>query len=328
MNRINMEEKQPMVWQTEVVKKKPVLDSATFRAIMTAHKCWVMTDGKDGERAVLGQYDLQNIDFAGLSLSYVDFRGADLRGKNFSGATLSHADFSEVDAQETNFSFATLRGAKLFCANFSYTNMIHSNLLGAFCNGTNFSYAKFDAPNFFFANMTSANLVGVNAVNASFANAILVETDMSGGKYLSCNFTDCDGKNTNLSHSNCNEAIFVGSNLYGSDLSESTFCNANLQRADIRKTNQHNTLMFNTQLQQVKTDEQIMLLALLDKQIESSLVYNVTRDQISFLPDTKRKTPVTLQTFQAYCKDEPKYAFVAHALNSIAKTCRWKNHTH
>ena len=71
-----------------------------------------------------------------------------------------------------------------------------------------------------------------------------------------------------------------------------------------------------------------MLLALLDKQIESSLVYNVTRDQISFLPDTKRKTPVTLQTFQAYCKDEPKYAFVAHALNSIAKTCRWKNHTH
>ena len=84
--------------------------------------------------------------------------------------------------------------------------------------------------------------------------------------------------------------------------------------------------MFNTQLQQVKTDEQIMLLALVDRQLESSLVYNVTRDQISFLPDTKRKTPVALQTFQAYCKDEPKYASVANALSTISKSYHKKNH--
>ena len=69
-----------------------------MKEILEAHKLWLETNGRDGERA-----DLRG----------ADLRGADLRGADLSGADLRWADLSGADLRGVDLSGADLRGAEL-----------------------------------------------------------------------------------------------------------------------------------------------------------------------------------------------------------------------
>ena len=293
--------------EISVEKEKEVLSEKQLSAILESHHRWVKSEGREGEKAVLGNYDLSGLHLAGLDLSYVDLHGADLHGMDLTGTTFSHANLTGACLKNAELSFSTMRGTRLSHADFSEANLSHTNFFGSFCDYANFHGAQMTEANFLYANLHNADLTGVDAVSASFSNTMLVAANMSGSKFLACDFTDADASLADLSSCNANESTFIGTKLHGANLSNSTFCFANMKRADIRETNQEGTLMYNTQIQQLKTDETIFSLIVHGQGSDVSAVFNADRDQISFLPDTRHKKPVSLKVFQAYAKDHPRY---------------------
>jgi WD40 repeat protein len=92
-----------------------------------------------------GRRDFQNVDVAGIDLTWTilsdaDFRGANLQGVIFNGATLHRVDFSDN---------ANLRLADLSRADLIEANLNGANLEGANLTDTNLSRARFDEKTIF-----------------------------------------------------------------------------------------------------------------------------------------------------------------------------------
>ncbi len=100
--------------------------------ILAAHRKWVESEGKEGERAVL--------------------RGANLQEAILDGANLQGADLTEANLQGAYPIFANLQGAVLLWANLQEANLFEANLQGA---------------NLFEANLQGATLVGAKGLTAS-----------------------------------------------------------------------------------------------------------------------------------------------------------------
>ncbi len=60
--------------------------------ILEAHRKWVESEGKEGERANLYRANLQEADLRGAKLQGADLRGANLQGANLGGANLQGAN--------------------------------------------------------------------------------------------------------------------------------------------------------------------------------------------------------------------------------------------
>ena len=65
--------------------------------ILTAHKLWLETDGKEGERADLAAADLANVDLRGANLT-----GANLANTNLANANLRNAGLANADLRSAN----------------------------------------------------------------------------------------------------------------------------------------------------------------------------------------------------------------------------------
>ena len=87
-----------------------------LKEVLEAHKLWLNSDGKEGEKA-----DLRN----------ADLRNADLRNANLSNANLSYANLSNADLRSANLSYANLSFADLSYANLRGANLIEADLRGA-----------------------------------------------------------------------------------------------------------------------------------------------------------------------------------------------------
>ena len=89
-----------------------------LKEILTAHRKWVETDGKEGTRANLRNATLQEADLHGANLQSADMEGAhlsvaDLMRTNLRCANLRGADFWMADMKDTNLQGADLQGANL-----------------------------------------------------------------------------------------------------------------------------------------------------------------------------------------------------------------------
>ncbi len=93
-----------------------------LQKILEAHRKWVESEGKEGERADLFEANLQ-----GANLNGADLQGAYLRRANLQGAFLSGANL-----QGAFLSGANLQGAKLDGANLYEANLYRANLQEAF----------------------------------------------------------------------------------------------------------------------------------------------------------------------------------------------------
>ena len=89
-------------------KSSRTLRPGELESILDAHRKWLESDGKEGERA-----DLSRVDLRGAELDAIDLRKAKLQRTDFRYADLHEADFREADLKRAKFRRARLESAKL-----------------------------------------------------------------------------------------------------------------------------------------------------------------------------------------------------------------------
>ena len=84
-----------------------------LQEILAAHKLWLQTDGKQGQRANLTRADLRRAFLTGADLRGANLWGADLRRADLTGAVLRGAFLTGADLTRANLWGAFLAGADL-----------------------------------------------------------------------------------------------------------------------------------------------------------------------------------------------------------------------
>lgn len=185
-----LEKKEEMNGETnkpEVVPPKTsalrTLTKEQLTKILEAHRKWVESGEKEGEKA-----DLSN---------------TDLRRRNLSDTDLRLANLSGVNLQEANLLKVNLEGASLSKANLKEANLVKANLKGA----------NLDEVNLKEANLTGANLEGASLRRAKLQRASLNEAELQGAFLHEANLDHADLHGASLT-----DTDFRGSNLKGASL--------------------------------------------------------------------------------------------------------------
>ncbi len=141
-NKLSLDEKK---YNSESLK---AITHEELAVILHKHKCWVESEGKEGEQAELMRFNL-----GGRNLSNVNLEKAKLNGSNFCKTNLRHANLknaalkgaflNEADLRDTDLRGAVLRFAELKKANCMWTNFEKADLFR-----TNFELAEIHAANF------------------------------------------------------------------------------------------------------------------------------------------------------------------------------------
>ena len=111
------------------IQRHPVPPDALDR-LLTAHRAWLDSEGREGAAASLRFADLRGAQFEGAVLERVDFQGADLNGGNLQRADLRGADLRYADLSDCALRAADLSGANLRKANVRGANLRRSKLRG------------------------------------------------------------------------------------------------------------------------------------------------------------------------------------------------------
>ncbi len=127
-----------------------------LQEILAAHRKWVESEGKEGERANLSGAKLREANLSGAKLREANLSGAKLREANLSGANLFRAYLPRADLSRADLSRADLTGAHLPRADLPRANLQGANLQGA---------------NLGLANLQWANLSGAEGLTASQVRA-------------------------------------------------------------------------------------------------------------------------------------------------------------
>ena len=125
------------------------ITATELKSILTEHKLWLESNGKQGTRAIL--------------------RGANLRGANLKGANLNDA----------NLTRANLTRANLNDANLTRANLTRANLVGADLTRANLQGADLWDANLFRANLNGADLMGAVLTNTVLDEKKKEETKMN-----------------------------------------------------------------------------------------------------------------------------------------------------
>jgi uncharacterized protein YjbI with pentapeptide repeats len=138
------------------------------------HQLWLKTQGDDGKKLNLSDYDLRNApNLGGYNLTMIVAERCIFYGHDFSGASLQAANLRSSDFRHCIFKCADLRGS-----NFSKCNMVGAKFISAHLE-----------PLYFDNNRTlRTNFSGVNLRYADFSGATLIEVDFSGADLSFANF--------------------------------------------------------------------------------------------------------------------------------------------
>ncbi len=139
----NVEEPQDEAPDTPVLRQVSPED---LQRILEAHRKWVESKGKEGERADLSRANLQEANLRSANLQEANLRSANLQGANLQEAKLDHADLREANLSEADFRGAKLHHTKLREANLQDSNLTEvKSLLGGTLAGTDVTNAKLPA---------------------------------------------------------------------------------------------------------------------------------------------------------------------------------------
>ena len=131
----------PDAAQDEGAKLREVSEDE-LEQIHAAHKTWLETGGKEGERADLSDANLQEADLSDANLRGAILVRANLQEANLIGANLQEADLRRANLQGANLGEAKLRGANLANANLQEAKLFGANLQGAHFYGADLSRAE------------------------------------------------------------------------------------------------------------------------------------------------------------------------------------------
>jgi len=109
-----------------------------LQEILEAHRKWVESDGKEGEKADLSCHDLRGQNLREVNLQRAELWRANLQGVDLYKTDLSEANLEEAILKETKLQDTKLRGAKLQDVDLRDTN----GLLGEQMGGANASKAR------------------------------------------------------------------------------------------------------------------------------------------------------------------------------------------
>lgn len=143
--------------------------------VLDAHRRWLTTDGREGQKADLSKANLQNADLPGVDLHKADLLKANLQGANLLEANLLEADLRTADLRNIILQKATLWKALL----------LNADLREADLHGANLQEADLRGAKLWRADLSRANLSGVNLLGASVRDANLQDANLTEVKGLS-----------------------------------------------------------------------------------------------------------------------------------------------
>jgi uncharacterized protein YjbI with pentapeptide repeats len=165
----------PWTWKDKdgVEHSRAELDS-----VISEHKKWLDTEGRDGNEADLSGAALGDAYLNGAHLRRAHLSRADLIGADLSKADLSDADLTDADLSGAYLTDALLGGAHLGGAHLGYAHLSGAYLIGADLSRADLSGADLGAAVLSGADLSRAELTGTDLKGAN-----LTGTDFKGASY-------------------------------------------------------------------------------------------------------------------------------------------------
>ncbi|MGH1402640.1 MAG: pentapeptide repeat-containing protein [Alphaproteobacteria bacterium] len=207
----------------------PAIAQSDLNVILEKHVMFLRGQ-VGGQRLILKYKNLSDLNFHNHNLSQADFTGSMLVGADLSLGTYSCSCFFACD----------LRNADLSHANLTRADLRGSCLSGANLSGANLTDADMREGKIMQSG-EGGELVNRKRTAGTGSKTVLVgarlhNTDMSGVRAPSADFTDADLSKTITRDANFNGASFKGANLNRTDFTGSNLTHANMQRAILSET--------------------------------------------------------------------------------------------
>ena len=226
--------------------------------ILKAHREWVVSGKKEGEKADLHGANLPQRDLNGANLREANLRDANLQGANLYrtnlqgahlyGANLQGARLDEANLQEANVQAAdltnvegltdeALKGTRNWrLAYYSKEGLVslglppdhNERVQRRELSGYQLRGANLQGADLYRANLQEANLGEANLQVAALNGANLQEADLLGANLQGAWLDGANLQGASLVEANLQEAHLIGSDLSGADLTR-----ANLEKAEL-----------------------------------------------------------------------------------------------
>ncbi|MCE2508985.1 MAG: pentapeptide repeat-containing protein [Nitrosopumilaceae archaeon] len=186
---------------------------------------------------------MEDLDFVGQ-----DLRWMDLAGRNLAGAVFTDARLTGADMTNAGMSFADLSGAEMVDAIVSAADLSYADLSLADLTFADLSLADLTGADLSYADLTFANLYKTDLSSAVLTGAILTSADLS---YADLSFTilpDADLSYADLTEANLSVADMSFADLSYTDLSYAVLSDAVLPYADLTSADLRWATMINTDL--------------------------------------------------------------------------------
>ena len=179
-------------------KKDVIINGRSLNDILDLHELFLISNGKEGERANLEGVNLEDVNLEGVNLKRANLTDANLIGANLKYANLEDDDLIGACLEGVNLRHANLKDACLYNACLKDGNLDCANLIGA---------------NLKYANLEDADLVGANLKCACLYNACLIGACLYNACLEDANLEDANLEEANLEGANLFRAYLVGANL-------------------------------------------------------------------------------------------------------------------
>ena len=137
-------------------KKDIIINGRSLKDILDLHELFLISNGKEGERANLEYANLEYANLQDVNLKRACLYNACLKDANLKDATLTGADLKCANLQGANLKCACLYNACLINA-----CLYNACLINAYLEGADLEEANLEGANLFRANLERANLENV-----------------------------------------------------------------------------------------------------------------------------------------------------------------------
>ena len=153
------------------------------------HEAWLVSGGKEGERA-----DFRNADLGGARLEGVNLEKANLNDANLNGAFLNFAKLKEASLERADMRFVRAMNATFDGAYLEYADFREAILTASTFEDARISFANFEGSKLGHVNFTGADLSAANFAYADIGGCHFREASIGGVKWTSIANGDFDDK--------------------------------------------------------------------------------------------------------------------------------------